>query len=146
MCLKESFLRNNYYFYLKIINLFFQQNNTKNMEYKNFEEALTPFFWVDHEDHASVCLDAGGYKYEIFERRSEEGFEGNGYDWGCLALVFLQEKHPELVDKIRFDPEAGMYCVYSSDKEALKEFSLKFKEACENEVLINDLFSRAELD
>lgn len=116
------------------------------MENKNFEEALKPFFWVDHEDTASVCLDAGGYKDEIFEQRSEEGFEGNGYDWGSLARVFLEEKHPKLSEKISFDPEAGMYCVYSSDKEALKEFSIKFKEACENESLINDLFSRAELD
>lgn len=39
-----------------------------------------------------------------------------------------------------------MFCAYSSDSEALKEFIVSFKEACENEKLILDLFSRAELD
>ena len=35
---------------------------------------------------------------------------------------------------------------YSEDAEALGEFILKFKEACEDRELITDLFSRAELD
>ncbi len=39
-----------------------------------------------------------------------------------------------------------MFCAYSEDKEALKEFILQFKKVCENEVLIMDLFSRTELD
>jgi hypothetical protein len=39
-----------------------------------------------------------------------------------------------------------MFCAYSSNSEALKQFILGFKEACENESLIQDLFSRAELD
>jgi hypothetical protein len=32
------------------------------------------------------------------------------------------------------------------NKEALKTFIIAFKNACENETLIQDLFSRAELD
>ncbi len=39
-----------------------------------------------------------------------------------------------------------MFCAYSSDIEALKEFALLFKEACEDDKLIRDLFLRAELD
>mgnify|MGYP000249535057 CR=1 FL=1 len=39
-----------------------------------------------------------------------------------------------------------MFCAYSEDAEALREFILKFKEACEDRELIADLFSRAELD
>ncbi|WP_338767520.1 immunity 51 family protein [Bernardetia sp. ABR2-2B] len=116
------------------------------MNHQDFEESLKPFFWTEHENSASVCLSQIEYKAEIFEKRKNEGFEGNGYDWVSLARVFLEEKQPNLVGVISFDPEGSMYCAYSSDKEVLKEFSIKFKEACQNTELINDLFSRAELD
>ena len=53
---------------------------------------------------------------------------------------------PDLIDTVKFDPEADMFCAYSSDSEALKKFALSFKEACENTELISELFSRAELD
>ena len=113
----------------------------------NFEEKIKPFFWVEHESGSvSLCLSVGDYKKEVFEARSDEGFEGNGYDWGSLASVFLNEKMPELKKAIGLDPEASMFCAYSTDKEALKKFATEFKDACENEPLINDLFSRAELD
>ena len=95
--------------------------NWNNMDTKDFEMKIQPFFWVDHESTASVCLNVGEYKAEIFEV-------------------------PELSDKIDFDSESSMFCAYSKDKEALKSFILQFKEACENHVLIMDLFFRAELD
>lgn len=108
---------------------------------------IAPFFWVDYdEDSASVCLDAGGYKDEIFAMRADEGFEGSGYDWNSLAIVFLEEKAPELKGSINLDSEAGMFCAYSSSKEALAKFAIAFKNMCEDEETMKDLFSRAELD
>ncbi|AZA83266.1 hypothetical protein C1637_23980 [Chryseobacterium lactis] len=116
------------------------------MDINNLKEQIKPFFWVEHSNSFSVCLDAGGYKDEIFNTRADEGFEGNGYDWASLANVFIEEKRPDLGENIRFDPEAGMFCAYSSNGEQLKEFILDFKKACEDEDVIKDLFSRAELD
>ncbi|MFE6799224.1 immunity 51 family protein [Paenibacillus chitinolyticus] len=116
------------------------------MDTNHFEETIKPFFWVAHESSFSVCLNAGSYKPEIFETREDEGFEGNGYDWGSLAQVFLDERKPHLAEDVRFDPEAGMFCAYSSNPESLKEFSVDFKKACEDDAVIKDLFSRAELD
>lgn len=112
----------------------------------DFKEIIKPFFWVEHEKSVSVCLNIGEYKTEIFQTREEEGFEGNGYDWGSLATVFLEEQKPELIAEIHFDPEGSMFCAYSPNPDALKSFIIAFKEACENETLIQDLFSRAELD
>ena len=111
-----------------------------------FEKEIAPFYWVEHEGSASACLGVGEYLQEVFDTRAEEGFEGNGYDWGSLALVFLTEKCPDMQDKIDFDPEADMFCAYAEDKEALADFILQFKKACEDRDLILDLFSRAELD
>ena len=116
------------------------------MNMGEFQDAIQPFLWVEHENSVFVCLDVGSYKNEIFESRKDEGFEGNGYDWASLAQVFLEEKMPELSGIVKFDPEGSMYCAYSSDVEALNRFALGFKQACEDESLILDLFSRAELD
>lgn len=116
------------------------------MDINKFKKAISPFFWSERDNSASVCLDVGHYKKEIFSTREKEGFEGNGYDWASLAKIFLEEKQQDLVKLIKFDPEGSMYCAYSSDKDALKKFALSFKEACENENLIMDLFSRVELD
>ncbi|MEQ7801963.1 immunity 51 family protein [Pedobacter sp. ASV1-7] len=116
------------------------------MSINNFKEKITPFFWVENGNNVSVCLNVGKYKTEIFQTREDEGFEGNGYDWASLAKVFIEELKPELIKTVKFDPEAGMFCAYSSSSDALKTFIIAFKEACENETLLNDLFSRAELD
>jgi hypothetical protein len=112
----------------------------------DFEEKIKPFFWVQHDNSASVCLNVGDSKNEIFQTREDEGFEGNGYDWTSLAKVFLEEQQANLIEVIKFDPEAGMFCAYSSNTEALKVFIVSFKKACENDILVQDLFSRAELD
>ncbi len=113
----------------------------------SFEEELKPFIWIEHDSgNVSIILNAGSYKQELFDTRADEGFEGNGYDWGSLAAVYLEEKLPELEGIVRFDPEAGMFCAYSKDREALLRFATGLKQACENNELIRDLFSRAILD
>ena len=113
----------------------------------DFDLQIQPFFWVEHDSgQASLCLSAGRYLPELFDSRAEEGFVGNGYDWASLAQVFLDERMPNLTDLVRFDPEAGMFTAYSDNREALRRFALAFKAACEDDKLIADLFSRAELD
>ncbi len=117
---------------------------------EQFKKEIAPFFWIeaegdqDEDDYAQVCLNAGEYLQDVFDNC--EGCEGSGYDWESLAQVFLEEKCSDLQEKINFDPEADMFCVYSDDKEALADFILHFKKACEDKTLILDLLSRAELD
>jgi len=119
----------------------------------DFEQKLKPFFWVEHENGVSLCLsdlteasDKTGNKWEIFITRLDEGFCGNGYDWGSLALVYLNEKMPELKNEIKFDPEAGMFCVYSENPKALEKFAIGFRKMYDDDEMMKDLFSRAELD
>ncbi len=116
------------------------------MDTNGFETIIHPFFWVERENSASVCLNASEYKADVFRTREDEGFEGNGYDWTSLAQVFVDESEPNWAGIIMFDPEASMFCAYSDNKEALKNFAIAFKNTCENDILIRDLFSRAELD
>ena len=111
-----------------------------------FFKNIEPFYWVEHEDCFSVCLEPGDYKAELFAKRSDDGFEGNGYDWESLAEAFLNEKMPEALDIINFDPEADLFCAYSDDEQMLKKFALQFKRACEDESLIEEIFSKAEIN
>jgi hypothetical protein len=116
------------------------------MDTDDFKEAIKPFFWVGHANSYSVCLNAGNYKSEVFMTRVDEGCEGNSYDWTSLAKIFIEERHSELKDTIKFDPEGSMFCAYSCDKAALEKFILSFKIMCEDTLLIQDLFLKAELD
>jgi len=107
-------------------------------------DQITPFSWIEHDDEsASVTLyTSHKYKKELFKTRKKEGFDGSGYDWESLAQVFIQEKAPDLQHVIKFDPEQLMFCAYSSDVVALKRFAIMFKNVCENEELVKDIFSR----
>lgn len=111
-----------------------------------FKQEIAPFFYVSYEGGNSVCLDVGSYLQEVFDTRADEGFVGNGYDWQSLAIVFLQEKCPDLLENIKFDSESSMFSAYSTDTEALQDFIRRFKRACEEKPLILDLFQRAALD
>ena len=122
------------------------------IDYENINENLSPFnLLVYDEDPQNVrgsliYYPDGEYRQEVFDTREEEGFEGNGYDWASLALVFLEEKMPELSDAIDFDAEGSMFCAYSSKVDALSRFALGLKEFCDDIEAMKDLFSRAELD
>ena len=67
--------------------------------------AIAPFSWVEGETSVSLCLyDVGSFKQDVFDRRADNGFEGNGgYDWASLARVFLAERLPQLEQQVRFD-------------------------------------------
>lgn len=88
------------------------------IDYENINEKISPFnLLVYDEDPQNVrgsliYQPDGEYRQEGFDTREEEGFEGNGYDWESLALVFLEEKMPKLSDAIDFDPEGSMFCAY----------------------------------
>ena len=122
------------------------------IDYENINEKLFPFnLLVYDEDPQNVrgsliYYPGGEYRQEVFDTREDEGFEGNGYDWASLALIFLEEKMPELSESIDFDPEGSMFCAYSSNIDALATFALGFKEFCDDSESMIDLFSRAELD
>ena len=112
----------------------------------DFEKQIAPFSYMDYGDgHATVNLyTSEKYKRELFKTR--KGFTGSGYDWESLAQVFVREKAPDLKERISFDSEHLAFVAYSSDPDALKQFIVSFKEACENDELIADLFSRTSAE
>lgn len=103
---------------------------------EQFEKEITPFFWIEHEESASVCLNVGEYLQEIFDTRADEGFEGNGYDWGSLAQVFLDEQCLDLQEKYALTQRAA--CSASIQKIKMRWQTLFF--VSKKPVRINPLF------
>ena len=109
---------------------------------EKFQRKIEPFKWSSSEDQHTLYLESDtSYLVDLFATRANDGFSGNGYDWESLAEIFLAEVYEGDDDSFEFDSEADTFVVYSEDGDALADF----KEACEDENLIADLFSRAEL-
>lgn len=62
-----------------------------------------------------------------------------------MAKVFIKKKCQDLSEKLEFDSEASMFCVYPEDDNALRDFICLFENACEDEKIKN-LFSGVELE
>lgn len=60
--------------------------------------------------NASLCLNGESKSFLIYDLM--RNFEWNGYDWNSLALVFLEEKLPDLKDVVNFDSQAGLFYAY----------------------------------
>lgn len=84
-------------------------------------------------------------KLHVFEERADEGWSGNGYDWNSIAQVVLSEQLPDLQDEISFDPEAGMFSAQGS-RPVLERLGAAMSSAFQNDEILRDLLSRAELD
>lgn len=111
-------------------------------------ENLSPFILHIREDkpsEGSLLLTVFEDKEHIFVERADEGWEGGGYDWGSVARVVLEEKTPELAGAIGFDPEGSMFVAYGP-VEAVKAFGAALKEVYDNDDMLRDMLSRAELD
>lgn len=113
---------------------------------EDLEKKLEPFFGIEYKGAVALYLSAGSFKKEIFDSRKDEGFKGNGYDWGSLAQVFLNEKMPELKDEIYLDLEAEMFSAYSQNVMALQKFALGFRAMCDDDEMMSNLFSQVEID
>ena len=114
---------------------------------EEFSRKIEPFRWISNEGQYTLFLAIeNGYLTEIFQKRADEGFLGNGYDWEALVEIFLAEIYEGDDESFEFDSEADTFVVYSEDPIALSDFALAFREACNDLDLIADLFSRAELN
>lgn len=111
----------------------------------SFGEQIAPFFWKETEDGAFLYLEGNSaYQREVFSVRSDEGFEGNGYDWADLARVFIEEERPDLRAMIQLIPTADRFCAFSLYPKALRDFALSFKAMCENNGKMSELLQKVE--
>jgi hypothetical protein len=70
-----------------------------------------------------LLLDAGTTAVDgVIE---ELGHEPNGYFWEGVAQVLVGTEAPALESRFGYDPEAGMFCAYGTDRQALEELAAR---------------------
>jgi hypothetical protein len=85
----------------------------------NPDIAPLKFFEYDHKPGTySLLLSDFAAGQAIFD---ELGLEGGGYTWAGVARSAIRTHAPDLADRVRFDPEAGMFVAYGTDAGALKK-------------------------
>ncbi|GLY33587.1 Imm51 family immunity protein [Kineosporia sp. NBRC 101731] len=65
----------------------------------------------------SLIMNAGDTPADVVV--GESGHEPNGYFWDGMAKWLVRTQVPEVEGRVKFDPEAGMFCAYGPDREAL---------------------------
>jgi hypothetical protein len=68
-----------------------------------------------------------------------QGCEGGGYDWESAVRGLLVDRGSDLSERVGFDSEAGMFCAYGTDLDALHGIAL----ALESLLADPDLLARA---
>ncbi|MCD0444078.1 immunity 51 family protein [Glycomyces sp. A-F 0318] len=77
--------------------------------------------FVEGETGDSVIYSPGGpADSHLREAFAAHRLEGSGYDWQSAVHAALVERGP-LLERFSFDSEAGMFCAYGTDREALGE-------------------------
>lgn len=106
-----------------------------------------PFILMESGEFRSLLLSDRDMveRFHVFEELSGEGWSGNGYDWNSIAQVIMSEQLPDLMDVISFDPEAGMFSA-QGPRAALERLGAAMSAAFQDEEILRDLLSRAELD
>lgn len=69
----------------------------------------------------SLLLDAG--TTAVDDLVEDLGHEPNGYFWEGVARWLVSTEAPALDSRFSYDPEAGMFCAYGTDRSALEELA-----------------------
>ena len=105
-----------------------------------------PFLLITGKYESLILSDKDmAARLSVFEERADEGWLGNGYDWTSIAKVLLDEKLSDIQGDVAFDPEAGMFSAHGP-LAALKRLGQEMKQVFDNETILRDMLSRAELD
>lgn len=113
------------------------------MNSKKYEPLSLLFF--EDKRKASIIHSVFDEKQFIFKERESEGWIGNGYDWAAVARVILEEKANHLIEEVGFDPHEDMVEIYG-EANIIEEFAKILKKVYDDDALLRDLLSRAELD
>nr|WP_269781677.1 immunity 51 family protein [Nocardia bovistercoris] len=104
------------------------------------------FFEYDHKP-GNYCLMLSDDKMlatqEVF---AAAGYEGGGYDWAGVARSAVHARLPESADRIRFDPEAGMFVAYGADPDALRALGAILRDAVHDHELLAEFIRTGDPD
>jgi hypothetical protein len=90
-------------------------------------------------NYSLILSDADmGPTLAIFE---EAGSEGGGYAWAGIARMLVDQELPDSKQDINFDPEAGMFCAYGTNRQALESLATVMREVFHNHQRLQELLA-----
>ena len=97
-------------------------------EPSEFDKSIAPFeFEKEHGRRYCVTLEDFEKLRYIFTWKDSD-IEGNGYEWEEVMKLFVKDRFSDIRKRIKFDSEAGMFYMYCSDGDMLKEVISRFVE------------------
>ena len=97
-------------------------------EPSEFDKSIAPFeFEKEHGRRYCVTLEDFETLRYIFTWKDSD-IEGNGYEWEEVMNLFVKDRFSDIRKRIKFDSEAGMFYMYCSDGDMLKEVISRFVE------------------
>lgn len=94
----------------------------------------------DLDDSYSLTLPIETVHEKIFEIVETAGFEPNGYFWER----FVHYISPKLAEQVNFDSEAGMFCAYGTDRDALLALQTQIEAVVQDPALVAETITRGE--
>lgn len=92
----------------------------------------------------SLLLNAG--TTAVDDTISELGHEPNGYFWEGIARFLVSTKAPEIAEGFSYDPEAGMFCAYGTNKNALEKLGALMAVVANDANVLRKLVEQAKAD
>jgi len=92
----------------------------------------------------SLLLNAG--TTEVDAVIEELGREPNGYFWEGVARLLVDTESPALKGRFSYDPEAGMFCAYGDDHDALQSLAALMSAVAKDRVRMRRLVTAAISD
>ncbi|NUO56863.1 MAG: hypothetical protein HOV71_14030 [Hamadaea sp.] len=89
----------------------------------------------------SLLLNAGSTAVDGLVE--ELGHEPNGYFWEGVAQLVVRDDAPDLAGRLAYDPEAGMFCAYGTDRAALADLGARMSALANDPIRMRELVERA---
>jgi hypothetical protein len=103
-------------------------------------------FEYDHDPGNYCLMLSDDHMVGVMEVFDEVGHYGNGYNWEAVARQALRAHAPEYVGMLDYDPEAGTFVAYGTNREALQRLGELLAKAYHEREFLEQLLRDAEDD
>ncbi len=98
-----------------------------------FKELIKPFKIIKNDDNYSVILDQDDYQYDWLSEVKEKSCYGDGHCYNDLFSDYLSSNFLKLNQKLNYDSENGMFCVYCKNLFDAEEVAYELSKLYKNE-------------
>lgn len=95
-----------------------KKDTSKASDLTDFNKTIEPFYISEHDDGWYALL-------------TDDDSVNSGFDWDILMQNFIAEYMPKASSLLKYDSEAGMFCMFCRKLPKLKKIAIDFKRICD---------------